>query len=171
MTIEAAVATGGEPEQATAIRGLIPAEPGRGRGGILAGILGPARTEPCVDACPHPEELLARERARNELTWACLARLGIAEGDELGLDFFYETAGVEGDRKLAAFLRCEAAYEVIVETEGVKGRTPRMPVGPSALDLWVETMLYAGYEHGRCAFSGWTATVVRPAASRPLGSA
>ena len=158
MKIGAAVVTGGRREADSTA-------PARKRGGVFAGLLGSARTERPVDACPHPDELIARERARNALTWASLARLGIAEGAELALDFFYETAGVDADRKLAAFLRCEAGYEVVIEADGVTGRTPPMPIGPTALDQWVESMLHAGYEHGKCAFSGWTATVVRPATS------
>jgi hypothetical protein len=165
MKIGAAIATGGEREQRAATRGLMPTAPPRKLAGIFAGLLAPERTKQRVDECAHPDEVVARECARNRLTWAALARLGVAEGTELALDFFFQTAGADADRELAAFLDAEAGYAVVIEKDGVTGRTSPMPIGPTALDQWVESMLHAGYEHGRCAFSGWTATVVRPARS------
>ena len=165
MKIGAAVAAGDGQQQATATHELMLTASPRKRGGIFAGLLGSARTERRVDACPYPDEVIGREYARNKVTWASLARLGIVEGTELALDFFYETAGADADRELAAFLNGKAGYEVVIETDGVTGRTPLMPIGPTALDKWVESMLHAGYEHGRCAFSGWSTTIVRPARS------
>ena len=38
---------------------------------------------------------------------------------------------------------------------GVTGWTQPTAVGPQMLDEWVEWMVSAGYEHGRCRFDGW----------------
>ena len=82
--------------------------------------------------------MLALELAQNARTWATLQRLGVGDGTELALDFFYET-----------------------EPDGVSGRTPPMPLSTAVRDEWVVTMLRSSREHGGCAFSGWTATVSR----------
>ena len=108
-----------------------------------------------------PDEVLALELARNARTWAALERLGVGDGTELALDFFYETAGPEADRELAAYLRREPGYEVVIEPDGVSGRTKPMSLSLASLDEWVVTMLRSSREHGGCAFSGWTATVSR----------
>ena len=110
-------------------------------------------------ACPYPEDALAGELAQNARTWAILRRLGVEEGTELPLDFFFETAGPEGDAELAAHLREVAGYDVVLEPGGVKGRTEPMGLSPAALDEWVLAMLQTGCDHGACAFAGWTATV------------
>jgi hypothetical protein len=107
----------------------------------------------------HPEELIAREQARNAETWEALVRLGVREGRELALEFVYETGGVDADRALAAHLRTTYAYEAVVESNGVTGETTPMAVSPAVLDAWIVTMVLAGHEHGPCAFDGWTATV------------
>jgi hypothetical protein len=90
-----------------------------------------------------------------------MQRLGIEEGAEVALDFFYETAGPESDAQLATYLRDEAGYAVMLEPGGIKGRTTPMPVSLALLDDWVLSMLQAGCDHGACAFAGWTATVSR----------
>jgi hypothetical protein len=109
----------------------------------------------------HPDEVLAQELDRTARTWATLERLGVGEGTELALDFFYETAGPEADRELAEHLRSEPGYEVVIEPDGVSGRTQPMSLSAAVLDEWVATMLRSSREHGGCAFSGWTATVSR----------
>src|SRR5262249_30265470 len=38
----------------------------------------------------HPEDLLGRELAQNAKTWAALQRLGVHEGSEIPLDFFFQ---------------------------------------------------------------------------------
>ena len=120
-----------------------------------------AGAEVAAQASWHPEDLLEREFAQNAKTWAALQRLGVHEGSELPLDFFFQTAGPDADRKLAEFLRSLAGYQIVVEPDGVSGRTRPMAVSAMALDDWVRVMLYTGFEHGRCLFAGWTATVVR----------
>jgi hypothetical protein len=107
----------------------------------------------------HPDEAIGAEAAQNRRTWAALERLGVREGAELPLQFYFETAGEDADRELAGFLRNECGYNVDAELEGLAGTTPPIPVGPAALDEWVRGMLYAGYQHGGCAFAGWTAIV------------
>jgi len=107
----------------------------------------------------HPDEVIGSEVAQNRRTWAALERLGVREGAELPLQFYFETAGADADRELAEYLRAACGYTVEIEAEGLAGTTPPMTVGPAALDDWVRGMLYAGYRHGGCAFAGWTATV------------
>lgn len=53
------------------------------------------------------EDVFAREVAQNARTWAALTRLGVRDGTELRLDFFYETTGAEADHELADFLEQE----------------------------------------------------------------
>jgi hypothetical protein len=106
-----------------------------------------------------PVEVIARECVRNAETWDALVRLGVDEGTPLALEFVYETCGSDADGTLADFLRHEHGYEVEVEPGGVTGQTPPIPVSPAGLDVWVETMVLAGREHGGCAFGGWTATL------------
>jgi hypothetical protein len=109
----------------------------------------------------HPEELLGREFAQNAKTWAALQGLGVREGSEIAFDFFFQTAGPDADRQLAEFISSLTGYQVVVEPDGVSGHTPPMAVSPTALDDWVRAMLYAGFEHGRCQFAGWTTTLSR----------
>ncbi len=120
-----------------------------------------SRFEGAARASCHPEELLVREFAQNAKTWTALQRLGVQEGNEIALDFFFQTAGPDADRELAEFLGSVPGYRVVVEPDGVSGRTRPMAVSAMALDDWVRAMLYAGFEHGRCPFAGWTATLSR----------
>jgi hypothetical protein len=122
------------------------------------------RVKAATEASWHPEELLERRLARNATIWAALQRLGVQAGSEIRLDFFFQTGGRDADRELAEFLRSEFDHEVVVETDGISGRTRPMVVTASALDEWVRAMLYAGFEHGGCPFAGWSATVSRRAA-------
>jgi hypothetical protein len=103
------------------------------------------------------DDLIARHRARNALTWGVLERLGVREGAELALSFAFAGAGRAADRSLADHLRDELGYVAEVEPDGVSGRTLPMIVSPGLLDEWVSSMLGLG------AFTGWTATVQRPA--------
>jgi hypothetical protein len=130
---------------------------------IATGVIGvtPWRTAERATTSPglrHPDEAIGAELAQNRRTWAALERLGVRQGAELPLHFFFETAGPEADRELAGYLR-EAGYTIVVEDDGLAGTTPPMALGPEAIDDWVRGMLYAGYHHGGCVFAGWTATV------------
>jgi hypothetical protein len=132
--------------------------------GIATGVLGVTpwrKSERATTASRvrHPDEAIGAEVAQNGRTWAALERLGVREGAELPLQFFFETAGEEADCELAGFLRSEYGYRVEHEPEGLACTTPPMRLGQAALDDWVREMLYAGYQHGGCAFAGWTATV------------
>jgi hypothetical protein len=109
----------------------------------------------------HPEELVVREFAQNAITWAALQHLGVREGSEITLDFFFETGGPHADHELAEFLTTISGYQAAVEPDGVSGRTQPMTVSPNALDDWARAMLYTGFEHGRCPFAGWSATLSR----------
>jgi hypothetical protein len=120
-----------------------------------------SRVEAGARAPWHPEELVVREFAQNANTWAALQRLGVCEGSKIALDFFFQTAGPDADCELAEFLMSVTGYQVVVEPDGVSGRTPPIAVSPIALDDWARAMLYAGFEHGRCLFAGWTATISR----------
>jgi hypothetical protein len=120
----------------------------------------------------HPDEAIGREIAQNRRTWAALERLGVRQGAELPLQFFFETAGAEADRELADVLR-EGGYTVVLEQDGLAGTTRPMALSPEAIDDWVRGMLYVGYQHGGCVFAGWTATVSigSPALCREVDSA
>jgi hypothetical protein len=106
----------------------------------------------------HPDEVIGLELAQNRQTWAALRRLGVREGTVLPLHFCFESGGPEADRKLASFLQA-GGYRVVLGSDVLDGWTPPMVLGLEAIDDWVRTMLYAGYQHGGCAFAGWTATV------------
>jgi hypothetical protein len=111
------------------------------------------------DRLQHPDEAIGREVAQNRRTWAALERLGVREGAEFPLHFYFETAGAKADRLLAEYLRDDCGYRVVAEPDGLAGTTPPMTLSLPAIDDWVRGMLYAGYQHGGCAFAGWTATV------------
>lgn len=107
-------------------------------------------------------EIVARELRRNDETLAVLRQLGVAESEMLTLSFVFETGGAEPDRELAAFLN-EAGYDVVVEPEGVSGRTKPMEMSSVALEHWVRAMLRTGYSCGGCVFGGWTVAIRRGA--------
>ena len=73
----------------------------------------------------HPDEVISAEIAQNAKSWAVLRRLGVRDGDELPLVFYFETAGSRADRELAGFLRSEAGYKIVIEPDGLTGWTPR----------------------------------------------
>ena len=113
------------------------------------------------------DDMLERAFAVNRRTWGALALLGVRAGDMLPLHFFFETAGEAADRELAAFLCCETDYDVVIEADGVTGRTRSMPVSPATLDDWVRGLVVIGHDHGGCRFAGWTATVPSRTPERP----
>ena len=142
------------------------AEPATGshRGGwreaLLAGVRRALQTggETAAASAWDPDEVLERELAQNSRSWAALRGLGVEEGAELPLRFCFDSAGPEADGALAEFFRREAGYHVVIEREGVSGRTAPMTLGQAALDAWVAAMVRAGHDHSGCPFSGWTAT-------------
>jgi hypothetical protein len=104
---------------------------------------------------------LERALAKNAATWGALERLGIREGQELPIHFYFESAGALVDKRLAGFLRSELGYDAEADADGVNGRTPPLTLSPELLDRWVYEMFLAGYQCGGCRFVGWSATVTR----------
>jgi hypothetical protein len=123
----------------------------------------PLARSKAVAAAEPQGEIVARELRRNDETLAILRRLGVAESEMLPLSFVFESGGAEADRELAAFLAGEAGYDVVVEPEGVSGRTKPIEMSADALEHWVRAMLRAGYWCGGCAFGGWTVALRRGA--------
>lgn len=105
---------------------------------------------------------LERALAKNASTWKALERLGVRSGEELPLDFYFESAGALADRHLVDFLRRELGYDAEADGNGVSGRTPACALSPETLDRWAYEMLVAGRQCGGCRFAGWSATVSRP---------
>jgi len=112
----------------------------------------------------QPEKLIAVMVANNRQLWAQLQDAGVTEQTELRLDFFYESAGSEGDAELAELLRRETDYDVQIGEGGKKGYGVTGTTQPTAVDVeklneWVTWMVLAGYENGRCKFDGWGAAI------------
>ena len=74
----------------------------------------------------HPDEAIGREAAQNRRTWAALERLGVREGAELPLHFYFETAGAGADGELARYFRDRCGYKVVLEPDGLACTTPPM---------------------------------------------
>ncbi len=106
-----------------------------------------------------PEDEIAAKQTRNVHMWEALQKHGVTEATELRLDFFYDAPNASAAKQLAEFLREETDYDVAFTEEGVTGTTQPTTVTPSMLDEWVEWMVLAGYENGRCKFDGWGAEV------------
>jgi hypothetical protein len=107
----------------------------------------------------QPEDILARQLAMNRQTWVALQAHGVTEDTELRLDFSYVAPAHEQAEELARFLHQETDYEVRADGDSVSGSTQATTVSPEVLDQWVEWMVYAGAEHGRCEFDGWGTAV------------
>ena len=105
----------------------------------------------------RPEDVVARQQAMNRETWAALEENGVGPRTELRLDFFYVAPGRDEANALAQFLRAETDYDVRTDSKSVSGSPQPTTVSPDVLDGWVEWMVLAGYEHGRCEFDGWGA--------------
>ncbi len=103
----------------------------------------------------QPEEVLAHQQAMNQQTWHALQANGIDEDTELRLDFAYDADDRDSADQLAGFLRAETDYDVRADERGVTGSTRPTTISPGILDDWVEWMVVAGYENGRCKFDGW----------------
>lgn len=106
-----------------------------------------------------PEDVVARQIAMNGQTWEALQSHGVTEETEVRLDFFYRAPDKSSADDLAAFLKAETDYEVAGEPSAVIGSTQPTTVSREILDQWVEWMVLAGHEHGRCEFDGWGAAV------------
>src|SRR5450631_1809124 len=110
----------------------------------------------------HYEEILAKQLAMNQQTWAALQEHGMTEESTLRLDFSYNAPNRGAADKLCALLREQTDYEVEVESSGsflrrrwrVEGRTQKAALSPAILDQWVTWMVTAGKE-GSCDFDGW----------------
>ncbi len=106
-----------------------------------------------------PEEEIAAHQKRSRAAWEALEKHDVTEASDLKLDFFYDVPGADAAKELADFLRTETDYDVEFNEESVTGTTQPKTVNPSILDEWVEWMVLAGYENGRCKFDGWGADV------------
>ncbi len=114
----------------------------------------------------HYEDILAKQLAMNEQTWAALQKYGVIEKSTLRLDFSYNALDREAADKMCALLRDQTDYEVKVESSGsflrrrwrVEGRTQNTAVSPTILDQWVTWMVTAGKETS-CDFDGWGTSV------------
>ena len=105
------------------------------------------------------QDVLARQLAMTSQTWEALKAHGVTEDTELRLDFAYRAPDRDSADVLALFLKDETDYEVQVEADTVTGSTQGTTISPEILDQWVEWMVLAGYENGRCEFDGWGTAV------------
>jgi Regulator of ribonuclease activity B len=106
---------------------------------------------------------LATHLARTKAMWPVLEEHGVAEGDELTLEFFFDAPGEAQAKALADFLQRKRDYAVEVDSEGgwsVDGSTVPMRVSQVRLETWVRWMVATGSEHG-CRFDGWGAAATR----------
>ena len=101
------------------------------------------------------EDVIAKQQAMNTQTWAVLRERGVTEASELHLDFAYDAPSLAAAEQLAAFLRAETDYDVNADAGSVTGTTRSTTLSQTILDEWVEWMVLAGYENGRCKFDGW----------------
>ena len=106
-----------------------------------------------------PEDVIAANQARSRAAWAALRRRGVTESTQLELEFFYDVRDAGAAKELGDFLRAETDYDVEIDEERVTGTTQPTTFSPSILDEWVEWMVLAGYENGRCKFDGWGAEI------------
>ena len=106
-----------------------------------------------------PEEEIAGHQARSLAAWEALQKHGVTEATELKVEFFYDVPSASAAKQLADFLRAETDYDVASDEESVRGTTQPTKLSPSIIGEWIEWMVLAGYENGRCKFDGWGAEV------------
>jgi hypothetical protein len=111
----------------------------------------------------QPEDVLASQLAMNGNTWQALQANGVDEQTQVRLDFFCDAPESSAADQLAAFLQAETDYEVKAEKRAVAGSTQPTAISKEILDQWVEWMVVAGHENGRCKFDGWGAAVPKTA--------
>jgi hypothetical protein len=112
-------------------------------------------------------EALLQQLAMNPQSWEALQAHGVDESSQLRLDFFYVAPGEPEARALAAYLADETDYSVSVNGTkkgrlskkqwSVTGSTQLTAVSLDILNHWVQWMVVAGAQHGRCEFDGWGA--------------
>jgi hypothetical protein len=93
----------------------------------------------------------------NAQTWMALRGRGVDEETEVRLGFAYKAADRAAADELLWFLQRETDYDVRADANGVTGSTQPTTVSLEILDQWVEWMVRAGHENGRCKFDGWGA--------------
>jgi Regulator of ribonuclease activity B len=104
-----------------------------------------------------PSDVLARQLAMNEQTWAGLQEHGLTEESEVRLDFFYNAPTPSAADELAAFLQEQTDYEVSANADSVYsvvGSTQPTTLDLDKLNEWVKWMVAAGAEVGECEFDG-----------------
>jgi hypothetical protein len=109
----------------------------------------------------HYREMLAKQLAMNEATFAQLKSRGLTPETEVSLEFFYIAASEDDARALADLLQAETDYEVAAHlledptpTWVVSGKTTPTTITLQVLDEWVEWMVNAGHQNN-CEFDGW----------------
>src|SRR4051812_21225037 len=103
----------------------------------------------------NPFDVLARQLAMNEQTWAALQEHGLTEESEVRLDFLYNAPNLSAANDLATFLQEETDYEIRASADSVGGSTQPTTLDLGKLNEWVTWMVTAGAEVGRCEFDGW----------------
>jgi hypothetical protein len=113
------------------------------------------------------DAVLRNQLEMNPRTWQAMTDLGVAEETALRLDFAYAAPGQVEANQLAAFLQRETDYAVQASSvkKGplsrrvwfVEGTTNATTLSLDVLNQWVEWMVLAGYENGKCEFDGWGA--------------
>jgi hypothetical protein len=114
----------------------------------------------------QPEEIVAKQLAMNNQTWAALQKHGVTEETELRLDFSFNAPSRKATDDLYAFLIAETDYEVRIESSGsflsrkwrLEGTTKRTRISKAILDQWVMWMVNAGTT-ACCQFDGWGTSV------------
>jgi hypothetical protein len=112
------------------------------------------------------EGTLTRQLQMNPATWEALQKHGVTEESQLRLDFFFNAPSKPKAEQLAAFLRTEIDYDVVIgqhKKKGllakpgwtVEGKTQPTSASLEILNDWVTWMVGAGAEHGACQFDGW----------------
>jgi len=105
-------------------------------------------------------EVMARQLEMTNTTWQMLVRRGLDPTSKVRLDFTYLASDESDARALETFLREETDYDVRVASDLVGRRWVRGTTQSTQIDLeilrdWVEWMVLAGAENGRCVFDGW----------------
>ena len=71
----------------------------------------------------NASDLLARQLAMTEQTWAMLQEHGLSEESEVRLNFFYNAPNLSAANELATFLQEETDYDVSATADSVGGST------------------------------------------------
>lgn len=105
-------------------------------------------------------DYLTEQIALTRATWARLQELGVIDGSELQLDFFYAAPTSARATQLQLFLEQQTDYEAQVTADRdqwiLRGQTQRAPLSLAIVEQWVDWMVTAGLRF-ECVFDGWGA--------------